>query len=98
MSSEEFVLRNLVLRREMTYIKASEELGLSKTRILQIERKMARFLSRARKTAGFRERYALQNGELDVKGNLWIFRYSPDDPYQDANGATFDTNRMEWVG
>lgn len=50
---------------------------------------------------GYRERYAMEHGEKEVKNvsghRLWIFRYSPDDPYQDANGATYDLKERRWV-
>jgi len=51
---------------------------------------------------GYRERYAMDHGEKETKTvnnhRLWIFRYSPDDPYQDANGATFDCKEGRWIG
>lgn len=49
---------------------------------------------------GFRERYAIDNGN---KGIRWIdghkcfrFTYSKNDEYQDANGATWDTVEKRW--
>lgn len=52
--------------------------------------------------AGFRERYAMNNyatKEIKKVNNhkLWIFRYGTADPYQDANGATFDTKLLRWI-
>lgn len=51
--------------------------------------------------AGYRERYAMEHGVgkiVDVNGHKCIcFTYSEDDEYQDANGATYDTVRKEWV-
>ena len=56
----------------------------------------------AYKSGGFREKYAMDHGEKEihmVNGHrMWIFHYSPDDPYQDANGATFDCKMRRWVG
>lgn len=55
-------------------------------------------MKEAKRKAGYRERYAVQNGELNINGNLWIFVYSTDDPYQDANGATYDCTEGKWIG
>ena len=58
-------------------------------------------------TGGVRERYAIKqyldgNGKRTTKHDgeheLWIFKYSADDPYQDANGATYDVTEGRWVG
>ena len=53
------------------------------------------------KTSGYRERYAIDHGtrtlEHDGDHKLWVFRYSADDPYQDANGATYDVTEGRWV-
>ena len=50
---------------------------------------------------GYRERYAMDNGTMKIRTvsghRLWIFRYSNDDPYQDANGATFDCKTKTWI-
>ena len=55
----------------------------------------------AHKTAGHRERYAMENGKrlfTNINGHKCIkFTYSENDPYQDANGATFDTVRGVWI-
>ena len=52
--------------------------------------------------AGYRERYAMEHGVKTTKRNgthtLWIFTYSESDPYQDANGATYDVTEGRWVG
>lgn len=59
-------------------------------------------------SAGYREKYAISQ-YLDANGNviieddarghkLWIFTYSDDNPYQDANGATYDATEGRWVG
>lgn len=51
--------------------------------------------------AGYRERYAMENGArhiVTINGHTcykWI--YAPSDPYQDANGATFDIVRGAWI-
>ena len=59
--------------------------------------------SEAWKTAGVRERYAMEHGRLysrkDERGHqMWRFTYSQWDKYQDANGATFDVTEGRWVG
>lgn len=59
-------------------------------------------MARAYATANFRERYALEHYDTKetkkVNGRkLWIFRYSPSNPYQDANGATYDIKKGAWV-
>ena len=52
-------------------------------------------------TAGARERYAMHHGkveEVTVGGHYCLrFTYSPDDEYQDANGATFCAERDAWI-
>ena len=58
---------------------------------------------KAKETAGYRERYAMENGSeklLQDKRNHLLFKYtySREDPYQDANGAMFDIMEMRWVG
>jgi len=51
--------------------------------------------------AGYRERYAMEHGNRKTKHErghtLWVFRYSADDEYQDANGATFDVTEGRWI-
>lgn len=58
-------------------------------------------LELARKAAGARERYALEHGNrtpIMVRGHIcWRFTYSIYDPYQDANGALYDTVIHQWV-
>ena len=59
--------------------------------------------SKAWKDAGYRERYAMENGRLyshkDSRGHImWEFTYSADVEYQDANGATYDITEGRWVG
>ena len=56
----------------------------------------------AEETAGYREKYAMIHGKKNVvtdhrEHELWIFRYSTGDPYQDANGATYDATERRWV-
>ena len=50
---------------------------------------------------GYRERYAMDHGTKEIKmvngHRLWIFNYSLDDPYQDANGATYDCKKGAWI-
>ena len=51
--------------------------------------------------AGFRERYAMENGNratVYINGHKCIkFTYSEFIEYQDANGATYDTVRESWI-
>ena len=51
---------------------------------------------------GFRERYAMQNGTREIEyingEKCYIYRYSKEEEYQDANGATYNTVRGAWVG
>ena len=52
--------------------------------------------------AGYRERYAMMKGTKETKRmnghTLWVFSYSADDEYQDANGATYDVTEGRWIG
>lgn len=52
-------------------------------------------------TAGYRERYAMDHGteyrETYGSEDYLVYRYGPDDSYQDANGATYSINRRTWV-
>ena len=56
---------------------------------------------KAYKTAGARERYAMENGNktiVFINGNrCFKFTYSVKKEYQDANGAIFDTARKCWI-
>lgn len=58
-------------------------------------------MAKARETAGYRERYAMEHGKRQViyqhGEKYFVFTYSADDPYQDANGAMFNTARGVWV-
>lgn len=58
-------------------------------------------MTNAYKTAGFRERYAIRHGNrstIYINGNkCYKYTYSKYIPYQDANGATYDTVRKVWV-
>lgn len=51
--------------------------------------------------AGARERYAMENGHsirfAEGGRRLVRFVYSKYDPYQDANGATYDLEAKRWV-
>jgi hypothetical protein len=51
--------------------------------------------------AGYRERYAMENGKATKRimngHTLYIFRYSNKIEYQDANGATYDATRKAWI-
>ena len=50
--------------------------------------------------AGFRERYALENGNKSVvyvnSHKCYKFTYSKAVDYQDANGALYDTVEKRW--
>ena len=51
--------------------------------------------------AGFRERYAMENGNratVFINGHkCYKYTYSSTKEYQDANGATYDTVRESWI-
>ena len=55
----------------------------------------------AKKTAGYRERYAMNHGKIHAKSEngerSYTWTYSTLDPYQDANGATYNASRGRWV-
>jgi hypothetical protein len=52
-------------------------------------------------TGGWRERYAMKNGNastLYVNGEKCIkYTYSSAASYQDANGATYNTIKKQWI-
>ncbi len=58
-------------------------------------------LKKAYTVGGFRERYAMENGNktvIYINGNkCYKYTYSKCKEYQDANGATFDTVRGCWI-
>lgn len=60
-----------------------------------------KYTKKAYNAGGYRERYAMQHGApraVIINGNKCIiWYYAPSDPYQDANGATFDTVRGVWI-
>lgn len=51
--------------------------------------------------AGFRERYAMEHGNaatIYINGDKCIkYTYSQHYPYQDANGAIYNTVRKQWI-
>lgn len=53
------------------------------------------------RVAGWRERYAMQNGKKEktlVNGRpCWRYVLAETDDHQNANGATFDTVRGVWI-
>lgn len=55
----------------------------------------------ATKTAGYREQYAMKHGKETKRTEngetVYIFTYSETDPYQDANGATYNATRQKWT-
>ena len=58
-------------------------------------------MRKAYKAAGWRERYATENGNratVYINGEkCYKFTYSTAREYQDANGATYNTVRGVWV-
>lgn len=58
-------------------------------------------MNEARTTAGWRERYAMDNGNratVYYNGEkCYKWTYSTADEYQDANGATYNTVRKAWI-
>lgn len=50
---------------------------------------------------GWRERYAMEHGNATtvyINGNKCIkYTYSTGAAYQDANGATYDTIKKQWI-
>ena len=58
-------------------------------------------IAAARSVAGWRENYAMDHGASEIiymcGHKCYKFTYSENDPYQDANGATFDTVRGVWI-
>ena len=58
-------------------------------------------LKKAYTVAGWRERYAMENGNKTVVyiggHKCYKYTYSKHREYQDANGATFDTVRGCWI-
>lgn len=58
-------------------------------------------LKKAYTVGGWRERYAMENGNKTViytNGHkCYRYTYSTRREYQDANGATFDTVRGCWI-
>ena len=58
-------------------------------------------LREAYRLAGFRERFAMDNGNratLYINGaKCYKWTYSNGIEYQDANGATYDTARRAWI-
>ena len=58
-------------------------------------------IKKAYNAAGFRERYAMENGNratIYINGHKCIkFTYSTSKEYQDANGAIFDTVTGQWI-
>jgi hypothetical protein len=58
-------------------------------------------LREAFRLAGFREKFAMENGNratLYINGaKCYKWTYNTRETYQDANGATFDTVRRAWI-
>ena len=68
---------------------------MNKNKISRIDETTIR---EARKSAGWRELYAIEHGTPQRSGNVITWTYSEADDYQDANGATYDIMRRRWVG
>lgn len=51
--------------------------------------------------AGYREKYAMTHGtekkKIENGETLYIFTCSNAEPYQDANGATYNATRKAWT-
>lgn len=64
-----------------------------------------KFRSQKKRTAynvgGWRERYAMENGHaaiIYIAGDKCIkYTYSSAAPYQDANGAIYNTVKKQWI-
>ena len=60
-----------------------------------------REIKEARRAAGWRENYAMDNGGAEIvciNGNKCLrFIYAIYKDYQDANGATYDTVEKTWI-
>lgn len=58
-------------------------------------------MQKAYSAGGFRERYAMENGNKTVVyvhgQKCYKFTYSTKKEYQDANGATYNTERGAWI-
>ena len=67
---------------------------MNKNKISRIDETTIR---EARKSAGWRELYAVEHGQPQRKGNMITWTYSEADDYQDANGAAYDISRRRWV-
>lgn len=56
---------------------------------------------KAYESGGYRERYAMDNGnerrEMQNSHLCLVYTYSKNAEYQDANGATYDTEEGRWV-
>lgn len=58
---------------------------------------LQQYIREARKSAGWRELYAIEHGQPQRKGNKITWTYSEADEYQDGNGATYDIESRRWV-
>ena len=62
----------------------------------------SKIMIEAYEKAGFRERYAMDNGNRStvyINGHkCYKFTYSKYNEYQDANGAIYDTVNKRWIG
>lgn len=58
---------------------------------------LQQYIREARKSAGWRELYAIEHGNPSQEGNLITWTYDKEDDYQDANGVAYDIERRRWV-
>lgn len=58
---------------------------------------LAKEIFKAWLKGGFRERYAVENGNAVAVSESIVFTYSNKNEYQDANGAIWNIKRKEWV-
>lgn len=58
-------------------------------------------MAAAAAAAGWREKYAMKNGKVkaySINGErFYKWTYGVENPYQDANGATYNASRGVWV-
>lgn len=58
---------------------------------------LQQYIREARKSAGWRELYAIEHGTPSQAGNVITWTYDNETEYQDGNGATYDIERRQWV-
>lgn len=58
---------------------------------------LQQYIREARKSAGWRELYAIEHGTPSQAGNVITWSYDNEGDYQGANGAAYDISRRRWV-